>query len=52
LEDYGVPGVHCEVDCYLVRYVSTDFDGSSAENISQLFVPGIDTRTDRPFYGS
>ena len=49
-ESFGVPAASHAVDTYLLRYATTDFDGSPAEVTAQLFVPRYDTPTERPVY--
>jgi pimeloyl-ACP methyl ester carboxylesterase len=48
-EAYAVPpAARYAVDTYRVRYVSTDYDGSSAIVSAELFVPRYAERADRP----
>jgi pimeloyl-ACP methyl ester carboxylesterase len=49
-ESFGVPAASYAVDTYLLRYATTDFDGSPAEVTAQLFVPRFDAPTERPVY--
>lgn len=48
-QSYATPPVpRFPVDTYRIRYLSTDFDGTSAIVTAELFVPRYSARTDRP----
>ncbi len=47
-EGFDAPQPHYEVDRHVVRYRSSDFDGTPAEIVAQLFVPVIREPTENP----
>jgi acetyl esterase/lipase len=49
-EGFGTPNAHYDVATYRVVYRSTDFDGSPADIVAQLFVPVFAVPSERPVY--
>lgn len=49
-EWFGVPAAHYDVATYRVVYRSSDFDGSPADIVAQLFVPVLAVPAERPVY--
>jgi len=46
----SVPPMRYAVEAYSLRYLSTDYDGSSVEITAQFFMPRFVTQTARPVY--
>jgi pimeloyl-ACP methyl ester carboxylesterase len=49
-KDFVIPSAKYEVETYRIVYRSTDYDGSPADIVAQIFIPRFDERTERPVY--
>ncbi|MFP4561838.1 MAG: lipase family protein [Spirochaetia bacterium] len=48
--DFVIPSAKYEVETYRIVYRSTDFDGTPADIVAQIFIPRFDEREERPVY--
>mgnify|MGYP006298971775 CR=1 FL=1 len=49
-KDFVIPSAKYEVETYRIVYRSTDFDGTPADIVAQIFIPRLDEREERPVY--